>query len=256
MLHCSYRVAKMGKRRGIMGVFRTFTGTEPYNRAIAYSASRRPTIGAETFRIAPTREPSASRTLDVVIAAVAIFFFAPLMAMIAVAIWLTGNPVLFRQPRIGRGGALFMCFKFRTMHVDADRILAKLLAENPIALAEWERDHKLRFDPRISLVGGILRKTSLDELPQLFNVLMGSMSIVGPRPIVPAETWRYGRYIQTYCQVRPGITGLWQISGRSSTTYRRRVACDVAYIRSKSAFKDVQIILKTIPAVCLGRGAY
>lgn len=196
------------------------------------------------------------RALDISVALVAIAFFAPLMLLIALVIRLSGGPVLFRQARVGRGGATFTCLKFRTMHVDADAILHRVLAQSPAARGEWERDRKLRHDPRVIRFGSLLRKASLDELPQFFNVLTGSMSIVGPRPIVPAECFRYGRYLKAYCQVRPGITGLWQISGRSATTYRRRVACDVAYVRTKSPLRDVQIILKTIPAVCLGHGAY
>ena len=197
-----------------------------------------------------------TRGLDVVLALSAIVFFAPLMILIALVIRMSGGPVLFRQSRVGRGGVVFTCLKFRTMHVDSDAILEQVLARDPVARAEWARDRKLRDDPRVIRFGSLLRKASLDELPQFFNVLAGTMSIVGPRPIVPAECFRYGRYFNAYCQVRPGITGLWQISGRSSTTYRRRIACDVAYVRSKSALRDVQIILKTIPAVFLGRGAY
>ena len=142
------------------------------------------------------------------------------------------------------------------MHANGDQLLADLLAADPAAREEWNRDHKLRRDPRVSTIGSFLRKTSLDELPQLLNVLAGTMSIVGPRPIVQAEAQRYGRYFSAYCQVRPGITGLWQVSGRNSTSYRRRVACDVAYVRSKASITDLQIMVRTIPAVCFARGAY
>jgi exopolysaccharide production protein ExoY len=199
---------------------------------------------------------AANRVLDVTVALAALLFFAPLMILVALAIMASGGPVLFRQMRLGQGGELFACLKFRTMYVDAEHLLAEVLANDPVARADWEREHKLRRDPRVSTVGRFLRKTSLDELPQLFNVLGGSMSIVGPRPIVAAEACRYGRYILNYCEVRPGITGLWQISGRNETSYRRRVACDVSYVRTKSAVKDLLIILKTVPAVCMARGAY
>lgn len=201
-------------------------------------------------------EHRLTRALDIGVALVALVFFAPFMLAIAAAIWSSGDPVLFRHQRIGKNGWLFSCLKFRTMHVNADDLLANLLERDPVARAEWSRDHKLRNDPRVGRVGAFLRKTSLDELPQMFNVLGGTMSIVGPRPIVPAEADRYRRYLDVYCQVRPGITGLWQISGRNTTTYRRRVACDVAYVRGKSPVRDVQIILRTIPAVVLRRGAY
>lgn len=196
------------------------------------------------------------RALDVVIALAALILVAPLMLMIVIAIRRSGGPALFRQARIGRGGKTFTCLKFRTMHVDSDAILERLLRDDPDARAEWERDRKLRCDPRVGKTGSFLRKTSLDELPQLFNVLFGSMSIVGPRPIVASERIRYGRYFDAYCRVRPGITGLWQISGRSATTYRRRIACDVAYVRSKCHMVDLRIIAQTIPAVCFARGAY
>lgn len=201
-------------------------------------------------------EHRLSRMLDVAVAMAALIFFAPLMLIITAAIWSSGGPVLFRHQRVGRNGRLFSCLKFRTMHVHADDILADLLERDPVARAEWLRDHKLRRDPRVGRVGAFLRKTSLDELPQVFNVLGGTMGIVGPRPIVPAEADRYRRYFDLYCQVRPGITGLWQISGRNTTTYRRRVACDVAYIRTKSPVRDMQIIFRTVPAVVLRRGAY
>lgn len=198
----------------------------------------------------------AVRALDMAVAVAAIVFFAPLMLLIACMVRLSGGPVFFRQSRVGRDGVPFTCLKFRTMHVDSDGLLRRVLAHDPDARAEWERDHKLRNDPRVIPMGRLLRKLSLDELPQLFCVLQGSMSIVGPRPIVHAESYRYGRYFETYCRVRPGLTGLWQISGRNATTYRRRIACDVAYVRGKSLARDVQIMLKTIPAVCLARGAY
>ena len=200
---------------------------------------------------------AADRLLDILVATVALVFFAPLMLFIALAIKLSSRgPVFFKQDRLGRGGRTFSCFKFRTMRIDSEAILDNLLATDPVARAEWDRDQKLRNDPRILTVGGLLRKTSLDELPQLFNVLMGDMSIVGPRPIVASEAVRYRRYITDYFAVRPGITGLWQVSGRNHTTYRRRVACDVVYVRAKSASNDLRIMAMTVPTVLLARGAY
>lgn len=197
------------------------------------------------------------RLLDIVIAVAALVFFLPLMVMIALAILVTGGgPIFFVQARVGRNGVEFRCFKFRTMSNDAEAILAAVLNSNADAYAEWSRFHKLRDDPRVGRLGAILRKTSLDELPQLFNVLRGDMSVVGPRPIVAKEASRYGRYFVSYCAVRPGITGLWQVSGRNDTTYRRRVACDVVYSRNKSAGNDLKIIFKTVPVVLFARGAY
>jgi exopolysaccharide production protein ExoY len=203
------------------------------------------------------REVDAGRILDIVVACGALIVLAPLMIILAIAIKLTSpGPIFFTQTRLGLAGRPFGCLKFRTMRCDADRILEKVLANDPVMRAEWERDQKLRSDPRVSVVGRILRKTSLDELPQLFNVLAGNMSIVGPRPIVADEAARYRRHISAYCAVRPGITGLWQVSGRNHTTYRRRVACDVAYVRNKSAANDLRIMAMTVPVVLLARGAY
>jgi exopolysaccharide production protein ExoY len=197
------------------------------------------------------------RPFDFVLALVALIFFAPLMLLVALAIKLTApGPIFFSHRRIGRNGHEFPCHKFRTMAVDADARLAALLRDDPVARAEWDRDHKLRNDPRITRIGHILRKTSLDELPQLFNVLGGTMSCVGPRPIVAKEIVRYGRRFNTYCQVRPGITGLWQVSGRNDTSYRRRVAMDVLYVRSRTLRLNGLIMAKTLPAVLMQQGSY
>lgn len=209
-------------------------------------------------RFAPVRPAGGlGRVLDVVIALAAIVFLAPLLIAVAVAVKLDdGGPVLFRQRRIGFGGAYFPCLKFRSMAVDAEAQLKALLARDPQASQQWVRDQKLRNDPRITRLGGFLRRSSLDELPQLFNVLAGDMSLVGPRPIVEAEISRYGRWFPAYASVRPGITGLWQVTGRNDVTYQRRVATDVIYTRNKSVALDMSILLRTIPAVLLRHGSY
>ncbi|QUD87456.1 sugar transferase [Phenylobacterium montanum] len=197
-----------------------------------------------------------ARALEIGLCLSILIFFAPLMAVVAVLIKLDdGGPVLFAHPRIGRFGRTFPCFKFRSMAVDAEAQLQALLARDPAARAEWERDHKLTCDPRITPLGQFLRRSSLDELPQLLNVLRGEMSLVGPRPIVQAEIARYRRYFRYYCQMRPGITGLWQVSGRSDLRYRRRVALDVIYARSRCLGLDFKILLATAPAVLGRRGA-
>ncbi len=153
------------------------------------------------------------RALDVIFSLIALFFFAPLLLIIAVAVYVSDpGDILFAQRRIGFGGVYFRCFKFRSMAVNAEDLLADLLVRDPQARLEWELNHKLKDDPRVTRVGSFLRKSSLDELPQLLNVLLGQMSIVGPRPIVEAEKIRYGRYFEHDCLSRPGITGLWQIS--------------------------------------------
>ena len=200
---------------------------------------------------------SLTRLLDIAIALCALVFLAPMLALIAAAIKLQdGGPVFFSHERIGRGGRRFGCFKFRSMVVDAKERLAALLATDPQARADWARDQKLRRDPRITSLGLFLRKSSLDELPQFWNVLRGDMSIVGPRPIVFEEVARYGRRFYSYCSVRPGITGLWQVSGRNETGYRRRVAMDHLYAQRNSLGLYLWIVISTVPAVLLRRGSY
>jgi exopolysaccharide production protein ExoY len=197
------------------------------------------------------------RGFDIVAAASVLLLTAPLLVAIALLVWaMDGGPALFSQPRIGRDGRHFRCLKFRSMCVDADARLARLLASDENARREWQADHKLRVDPRITRLGRFLRKTSLDETPQLINVLRGEMSLVGPRPIVDAEITRYGRRFAAYCAQRPGITGLWQVSGRNDVSYRRRVALDTAYAARKSIALDMRILAATIPAVLLRRGSY
>ena len=197
------------------------------------------------------------RALDVAIALGSLIFALPLLIAIAVIVRAQdGGSSVFAHERVGRGGRMFKCLKFRSMVLDSDRRLAELLASDPYARAEWERDHKLKCDPRITRVGAFLRRSSLDELPQLFNVLRGEMSIVGPRPIVTAEISRYGRRFQSYCAVKPGITGLWQVSGRNDVAYRRRVAMDTIYARKKSLVWDIKLLLLTVPAVLFASGSY
>jgi lipopolysaccharide/colanic/teichoic acid biosynthesis glycosyltransferase len=179
------------------------------------------------------------------------------MMVIAALVYVVDpGPIFFGQFRLGHEGRRFRCWKFRTMVIDAETRLTELLATDPAARAEWAKDCKLRNDPRITSIGRFLRKSSLDELPQLLNVLIGDMSLVGPRPIVHAEVERYGRYFKDYCKVRPGITGLWQISGRNDVSYRRRVALDVKYSRSKCLSLDLTILFMTIPRVIFARGSY
>jgi len=195
--------------------------------------------------------------MDFAIAMAAIIVLLPAFIMIAIAIGLERRgPILFVQRRIGQHGAAFRLYKFRSMHVDGDRIFAEHIGSNPDAAAEWARDHKLQRDPRVTRLGRFLRRSSLDELPQLFNVLFGQMSIVGPRPIVQAEVPKYGRCFRFYCAVRPGITGLWQISGRNHVSYRRRVAMDMIYAKKKTVVLDIKIIAATIPAVLRRTGSY
>lgn len=200
-------------------------------------------------------DPAIGRSLDVLIALVALVVMAPVLVLIALMIWAQdGGSPLFAHRRIGRGGASFPCFKFRTMVTDADARLEHLLATDAESAEEWTRDQKLRSDPRITPLGQFLRISSLDEIPQLLNVVLGQMSLVGPRPIVESEVPRYGRYFSVYCRVRPGITGLWQVSGRNDLSYRRRVVLDTVYCRAKSVPLDLLILGRTVPAVLSRRG--
>ncbi len=220
--------------------------------AIRSSDRSRPVRRAVVFA-----EGRAKRALDICLTLVALAFLSPLMLVIALAVHFQDQgPILFSHTRIGKGGRSFNCLKFRSMSVDASTQLEAYLAANPFARAQWSRDRKLRQDPRITPFGMFLRRSSLDELPQLFNVLAGEMSLVGPRPIVEAEAVKYGGCFRDYCEVRPGITGLWQISGRSDTDYPARVTLDVEYVRTASLMLDLRILALTIPAVLAGRGSY
>jgi lipopolysaccharide/colanic/teichoic acid biosynthesis glycosyltransferase len=201
--------------------------------------------------------PAAKRAMDVLGAALLLLLALPAFAAIAFLVRRDGGPVLYAHPRVGRGGQVFGCLKFRSMVVDADRRLAALLEADPAARAEWEATRKLKQDPRITGVGRVLRGTSLDELPQLLNVLRGEMSLVGPRPVQAAELEKhYGAAAAHYISVRPGITGPWQISGRNDTTYATRVQLDVAYATRPSLWADLSILLRTPIAVLRRRGAY
>ena len=181
---------------------------------------------------------------------------SPFILVISALIRLEGLPVLFWHKRIGRSGKVFYCLKFRTMAVNAEKVLRDLLEAHPEMRDEWTQNHKLRDDPRITAVGRFLRKTSLDELPQLWNVIRGEMSLVGPRPVVRAELLRYGRHASSYIAIKPGITGLWQVKGRSDTTYRRRVAMDTYYVRHQNIFLDIYILACTVAVVLKRAGAY
>jgi lipopolysaccharide/colanic/teichoic acid biosynthesis glycosyltransferase len=177
----------------------------------------------------------------------------PLMCVTALVVLRTSRgPLLFRQPRIGRGGQPFNCLKFRTMVENADCAIERVLNNSPEAKAEWLAVQKIKCDPRVTPVGAFMRRYCLDELPQLFNVLNGEMSIVGPRPIVADEIGRFGPNFADYCLVKPGITGLWQVSGRHQLSYEQRVALDAEYARSKCLSLDLRILWRTVPIVLFG----
>ena len=192
---------------------------------------------------------------DLVVAAAVLLIAMPVFLVIAALVKLDGGPVFYSHTRIGAGGSRFGCLKFRSMRTDADIVLQRLLQTDPAARAEWARSQKLRQDPRITGIGRILRSTSLDELPQLINVLRLEMSLVGPRPIVVSELHHYGDDIAYYYETRPGMTGLWQVSGRAGTSYERRVQLDSWYVRNWSIWQDLAIMAQTVPAVLKRRGA-
>ena len=167
-----------------------------------------------------------------------------------------GGPAFYGHTRVGQNGRPFKCWKFRSMRVDAEQVLAEILEKDSEARAEWERDFKLKNDPRITKIGDFIRKTSLDEFPQFYNVLRGDMSLVGPRPIVEDERKYYGDKFDYYLSVKPGITGLWQVSGRNDTTYDERVSLDAEYVQNWSLWLDIKTILKTFYVVIARKGAY
>ncbi|MHC9237354.1 sugar transferase [Pseudooceanicola sp. 502str34] len=206
--------------------------------------------------LARARKLDPKRLTDIVLSAAALLFFAPFLLGTALVIWIAdGRPILFAHERVGLNGTPFKCLKFRTMVRDADARLAKLLEEDEVIRNEWLTQRKLTKDPRLHVLGNFLRKSSLDELPQLINVLRGDMSIVGPRPVVAEEARFYGDDFEAYKSVRPGLTGAWQVSGRSNTTYAERVALDVDYVETHSFFGDLRIMAKTVKIVLFMVGA-
>ena len=215
-------------------------------------------LGARPKRRGPMAFPTRvlKTALDRLGSATLLVLLAPLLATLALVLWATqGGPILFGHRRVGRDGTPFACLKFRTMRTDAAEMLQSILDSDPIAREEWTTTFKLENDPRVTRLGRWLRKTSLDELPQLWNVLKGDMSLVGPRPITESELGLYGAGAAQYKSIRPGLTGLWQVSGRSSLSYDERVALDLAYVRDISFVWDLQIIARTVFSVGLRRGA-
>jgi Undecaprenyl-phosphate galactose phosphotransferase WbaP len=204
--------------------------------------------------------PWARRTkhaLDLLLTVVGGLLISPLLLALVILIKLDSQgPAFYGHRRLGAGGKHFRCWKFRTMHTDAEQRLDEYLQGNPHLRAEWEQNFKLRDDPRVTRAGRFLRKTSLDELPQLWNVLRGQMSLIGPRPIVDAEVSRYGTVYELYQRIRPGISGLWQVSGRSDTNYARRVKLDAYYVHNWSVWLDLVVLVRTLRSVLLSRGAY
>lgn len=200
---------------------------------------------------------AAKRAFDVVGATLALLFLAPLLVMLfALVKSFDRGPAIYAHRRVGQGGRAFMCLKFRTMRGDSDEALRRLIERDSEAAREWAETRKLKRDPRVTPIGEVLRKTSLDELPQLLNILRGEMSFVGPRPVVLAEMDHYGQNRVFYLCARPGLTGLWQVSGRNDVSYQRRVEFDRQYAETWSFWNDARIVVRTIPAILKAEGVY
>lgn len=198
----------------------------------------------------------SKRFFDIAFSLCILSLLFPLFLFIAIAIRLSSpGQAIYTQSRLGKGGSIFKCYKFRSMHRDADAFLEEILEKNPLKRAEWEQNQKLRSDPRVFAFGQFLRKTSLDELPQFWNVLKGDLSVVGPRPYMISQKKNMGRLSKKILSVRPGITGIWQTSGRSSTSFHERLALDAGYVDSTSFWNDLILILKTIPQVLFSKNA-
>ncbi|WP_144153938.1 sugar transferase [Paraburkholderia sp. BCC1885] len=219
-------------------------------------APRETTAPAEGLNYAGAARNFVKRSFDVVLGASLIVVFLPVLGLLALLVMSDGGPAMFGHVRVGRNGKRFRCLKFRSMVVNADQVLKALIESDPLARAEWERDFKLKNDVRVTRIGRFLRRTSLDELPQLWNVVRGDMSLVGPRPVIDQELERYGASVMYYLMAKPGMTGLWQVSGRSTTDYATRVSLDVAYVQNWSLLRDVTILFKTFKVVFKGSGAY
>jgi undecaprenyl-phosphate galactose phosphotransferase len=213
-----------------------------------------------TVRLAPSlgsrSQQYVKRAFDLVLASLILVFLGPLFLLLCACVATSGRPIFFAHTRIGRHGRPFRCFKFRTMTPDAERRLAEILERDPRAAVEWQLTRKLKDDPRVTKIGRFLRRTSLDELPQLINVIRGEMSLVGPRPVTAEEVEAYGEHRDCYLQSRPGITGLWQVSGRNQLDFRRRVHLDAFYVQNWSLLRDIVILLMTVRVVFSRHGAY
>lgn len=221
---------------------------DPYGSSPVTNPACRKTFSQSLSRVIKT-------WLDLAGAASLILVLSPLLLAIAFMVKLDGGPVFYLHPRVGAGGHRFFSLRFRSMHQRSAEMLEHVLRTDAVAAIEWAATQKLRHDPRVTRIGGFLRQTSLDELPQLFNVLRLEMSLVGPRPIVDNEIERYGDRIAYYYASRPGLTGLWQVSGRSNMTYRQRVQLDTHYVEHWTLWLDAMILAKTVLAVLKRTGA-
>ncbi len=230
------------------------TVIESYSTPARYEIAD--TAGIDRPRTAASGGQVVKGLFDRAFAALALVLITPALLVIVLVLALRGGgPVLFSHERVGRDGRTFRCLKFRTMIAEGAPVFDEILRIDPVAREDWASRRKIHRDPRIDRLGSFLRKASLDELPQFWNVLRGDMSMVGPRPITDDELAKYGRHAPEYLSVRPGLTGLWQVSGRSNSTYAERVALDVDYIRNQSLGRDLSIVMRTFGVVLLRKGA-
>ena len=225
-------------------------------RTATFEAPSDTTSGKTGLDCAGPARQVIKRGFDIVFGTLLIVSLLPVFALLAVVVMRDGGPATFGHVRVGRNGKNFRCLKFRSMVVNADQVLKALIESDPQVRAEWECDFKLKNDVRVTRIGRFLRHTSLDELPQLWNVVRGDMSLVGPRPVIDQELERYGANVMYYLMAKPGMTGLWQVSGRSTTDYATRVSLDVAYVQNWSLLRDVSILFRTFKVVFKGSGAY
>lgn len=244
---------KMGDRRVLVIPPRMGLGAA---LNVQYVLGEQSVLLVDRLETVPMLSRRAKRVFDVGLSMAALAVLAVPMAVVAIAVRLDGGPAIFGHERVGESGRRFRCLKFRSMRRDAQAQLETLLETDPEALKEWNETRKLKNDPRVTRIGRFIRKTNLDELPQLLNVIGGQMSLVGPRPVTESELSRYGEQTEGYLSVRPGITGLWQVSGRNDVSYAQRVGLDAWYVKNWSPWHDFAILMKTVPAVLSRRGAY
>lgn len=249
-------VLQLGRRSQNMQVVPSLRGLPLYGMEASHFFAHEVLLLTVRNNLARHLPQFVKRCFDLVMSIAILVIGFPFLAAIALKVLGTGRPIFYGHKRVGQEGKIFKCYKFRTMLPDSDKLLADLLANSAEARQEWERDFKLKNDPRITPIGHFLRKTSLDELPQIWNVLVGDMSLVGPRPVVTAELERYGNQVDYYLEAKPGVTGLWQISGRNDVTYETRVYLDAWYVKNWSLFNDIVILFRTVKVVFRKDGAY
>ena len=239
-----------------VSVIPTLRGLPLYSTDMSFMFSHEMMLLRMNNNLAKLSSRILKRTMDIVGSLAIIIILFPVLLYLYFTVKKDGGNAIYRHPRIGRNGKIFNCLKFRSMVVNSKEVLDELLRTDPEARAEWEKDFKLKDDPRITKIGAFIRKTSLDELPQLFNVLKGEMSLVGPRPIVIDELERYEENVDYYLMAKPGMTGLWQVSGRNNVDYNTRVYFDSWYVKNWSLWNDIAILFKTVNVVLKRDGAY